>query len=396
MTSLAPVAPPLRAVTRPLDAAPLDLLAARGGDGFAWLHDGAGLVTLGVAARVDAGDADDLLATIEVDDPLGWPGTGPIACGALPFDPDEPATLVVPRRVVGLSRDGRAWVTEIGDDAPRLRIPDDAAPEPTRWTVERAVGADRWRAQARHALDEIAAGHLEKVVLARAVTVTADVPVAPGPLLARLRDRQPGCFVHHADGLVGATPELLVRRDGTTLESRPLAGTAPAGTDAAARLAASGKDAREHRVVVAGIVDELTPWCDTLDADAAPSPVAYPSVVHLATSLRGQLRSPAPSALALARRLHPTAAVAGAPRPAALATIAALEGTSRGRYAGPVGWVDARGDGEWAVALRGAELDGLRAVLRAGAGIVAGSDPDAEWAETQAKLEPMLGALVRP
>jgi menaquinone-specific isochorismate synthase len=143
-------------------------------------------------------------------------------------------------------------------------------------------------------------------------------------------------------------------------------------------------------------VEVLEPRCADLHADAVPEVAVFGPVAHLATPIRGRLSTPAPSALELARLLHPTPAVGGTPRRAALDAIRELEGFDRGRYAGPVGWVDARGDGEWAIALRGAELDGARARLVAGAGIVAGSDPDAEWAETQAKLEPMLRALVRP
>jgi len=208
---------------------------------------------------------------------------------------------------------------------------------------------------------------------------------------------QPGSFVYASQGFVGASPELLVRRVGTVVESRPVAGTTVADSDAALlALAASVKDTREHRFVVDGIVDVLAPRCDELHADAVPDVAVFGPVAHLATPIRGRLAAPAPTALELAQLLHPTPAVGGTPRRAALDAIRALGGFDRGRYAGPVGWVDARGDGEWAIALRGAELDGARARLVAGAGIVAGSDPDAEWAETQAKLEPMLRALVVP
>ena len=173
-------------------------------------------------------------------------------------------------------------------------------------------------------------------------------------------------------------------------------GTLVLGDESADTLRRSGKDAREHRVVVDAIVDALRPHCTTLDVADRPEVDTFAEVAHLATPLYGALRAPAPDALALARLLHPTPAVAGTPTDAALALIAALETSGRGCYAGPVGWVDARGDGEWAVALRGAALDGVHAVLHAGAGIVAGSNADAEWVETQAKLEPMLRALVRP
>ena len=208
---------------------------------------------------------------------------------------------------------------------------------------------------------------------------------------------QPGSFVYASDGFVGASPELLVRRRGEIVESRPVAGTTVADSDEALlALAASVKDTREHRYVVDAIVDTLGAHCSELSVAATPEVAVFGPVAHLATPIHGRLHISQPNALDLARLLHPTPAVGGTPRAAALDAIRALEGFDRGRYAGPVGWVDARGDGEWAIALRGAELDGARARLVAGAGIVAGSDPDAEWAETQAKLEPMLRALVRP
>ncbi|MFI5053710.1 MAG: isochorismate synthase MenF, partial [Acidimicrobiia bacterium] len=204
-------------------------------------------------------------------------------------------------------------------------------------------------------------------------------------------------FVYAIEGFVGASPELLVRRVGTIVESRPVAGTSLAdGEESLRALAASVKDTREHRYVVDAIVAALGERCEELTVEAIPEVAVFGPVAHLATPIRGRLCEPAPNALELARLLHPTPAVGGTPRRPALDAIRALEGFDRGRYAGPVGWVDARGDGEWAIALRGAEIEGTRARLVAGAGIVAGSDPDAEWAETQAKLEPMLRALIRP
>jgi isochorismate synthase len=204
--------------------------------------------------------------------------------------------------------------------------------------------------------------------------------------------------VYAAGDLVGASPELLVRRTGTVAESRPMAGTvaSDAGEAAVAALAESVKDANEHQFVVDAIVDALQGRCRELDVAAVPEVARFSSVAHLVTPIRAVLADPAPTALELARLLHPTPAVGGTPRAAALDLITRLERRDRGRYAGPVGWVDAAGDGEWAVALRGGEVHGRTAVLRAGAGIVAGSDPASEWAETEAKLEPMLRALVRP
>jgi menaquinone-specific isochorismate synthase len=382
----------LHAVTRAVD--PIDD-ALRGFDphGFAWLHHGTRIVTSGVAARLDPDDAAAVLASIDTDDPLGAAGTGAIAVGALPFDPDAPGELVVPGRVYG-ARDGQAWVTEIGPADAELGV---AVTPPTRFEVAAPRTHDEWRVAVVRALDAIEAGELEKVVLAREVLIEADNAFDAREIVRGLVASQPGSFVYASEGFVGASPELLVRRDGDLVESRPVAGTTVADSDEALlALAASVKDTREHRYVVDGIVDVLAPRTIELHTDATPGVAVFGPVAHLATPIRGRLTAPAPTALELARLLHPTPAVGGTPRNRALDAIRALEGFDRGRYAGPVGWVDARGDGEWAIALRGAELDGARARLVAGAGIVAGSDPDAEWAETQAKLEPMLRALVRP
>ena len=382
----------LRAVTREI-APPDDVLDALDADGVAWLHDGAAFATAGIAANVTPADAVGFLASIDHDGAPSLPGPGPMAVGALPFDPAASGALVVPAVVVGRTADGRGWRTEVGR---HVSAASPRAVEPSRFKVAARTSRDEWHAGVERALEAIGRGDLVKVVLARAVTVEADVAYDPRAVLGRLRAQQPGCFVYGADGLVGASPELLVARHGTTVVARPMAGTAVLGDEGADTLRSSAKDAREHRVVVEAIVDVLRPRCTTLDVADGPEVDTFAEVAHLATPLYGTLRAPAPDALALARLLHPTPAVAGTPTDAALAMIAALETTGRGCYAGPVGWVDARGDGEWAVALRGAVIDGAHAVLHAGAGIVAGSDADAEWVETQAKLEPMLRALVRP
>jgi len=382
----------LRAVTR--EVAPGDdVLDGFDPNGFAWLHHRTRLVTSGVAVRVAADDAGAALESIATDDPVGLPGTGALAVGALPFDPDAPGELVIPARITGVL-DGRAWVTEIG---PSRRDLGGAVVPPTRFTVAAPRSRDEWRTAVKRALDAITGGELEKVVLAREVLVEADTPFDARDIVRGLVASQPGSFVYACDGFVGASPELLVRRTGDVVESRPVAGTTVADSDEALlALAASVKDTHEHRFVVDGIVEVLDGQCAALSVAGTPEVAVFGPVAHLATPIRGRLHAPVPGALELARLLHPTPAVGGTPRRAALAAIRALEGFDRGRYAGPVGWVDARGDGEWAIALRGAELDGARARLVAGAGIVAGSEPDAEWAETQAKLEPMLRALVRP
>ena len=370
-----------------------DRLGALEPTDFAWLHHQTRLVATGVAARVAPDDVDATLAAVDADDPLGLPGTGALAVGALPFDPSASGELVIPARVFG-ELDGRAWITEIGNGGAE---PHPVTAPPSRFSVVAPPHPREWDDAVNDALAAIARGDFAKVVLAREVLIEADAPFDLVDVLRRLRAQQLGCFVYASDGLVGASPELLVRRSGATVESRPVAGTTVADNEEALRaLAHSAKDNREHNFVVEAIAESLGHVCRDLEVGMVPDVAVFGPVAHLATPIRGQLTDPAPSALELARLLHPTPAVGGTPRAAALAAIPALEGFDRGRYAGPVGWVDARGNGEWAIALRCAELDGARARLVAGAGIVEGSDPAAEWAETQVKLEPMLRALVRP
>jgi len=408
--------PALTSRTRPLAEAP-DLMAAVGAhpDGFAWLHDGAGLATSGVAARIRirrgpgrldeaAAEVSTLLAGIESDDTVRVPGSGPLAVGALGFADSGEAELIVPSVVVGLTRMGQAWITETGPPRPTALA---AASQgslalPSRFVVDGHGLRPRWGEMVDEVLARIASGALSKVVLAREVTIEADRPFDLATVLTRLRGGHPTCFTFAAGSLVGATPELLVRRRDALVVSRPMAGTAPRGDTLdddrrmVARMKSSNKEGREHRVVVDAVRAALLPVCEEVSASAQPEVARLATVAHLATTVAGRLKAPWPSALALAGLLHPTPAVAGSPRPAALAAIAELEDFDRGGYTGPVGWVDSRGDGDWAVALRCARIDGPIARLYAGAGIVAGSSAGAEWAETQAKLEPMMRALVQP
>jgi isochorismate synthase len=245
------------------------------------------------------------------------------------------------------------------------------------------------------ALESLADGEIDKVVVARAVDVVTEHPIAPGALLRRLATREPDRHLFADATIVGASPELLVRRQGPLVRARPLAGSAPVGPAVTGRLV-TDKNRREHRFVAEFVRRTLAEVAEGVTADP-PRCVRLADVAHLATDIRGRVTPTTPSALGLARRLHPTPAVGGVPTAAALATIGRVEG-DRGGYAGPVGWVDGRGDGEFAVALRCAELDpddACRAVVRAGAGIVAGSDADDEWDEIDAKLRPVLAAFGR-
>ena len=261
-------------------------------------------------------------------------------------------------------------------------------------------GVEWWRGAVRAALAAIGSGRLDKVVLAREAVVEAERPFPRAEVLRRLRRRPGGStYLYASGGFVGASPELLVRRQGRVAVSRPMAGTVPRGASASAeadglaRLTGSPKEAVEHRLVVDAVAEGLAKVADRVQV-GRPEVVRLATVAHLATEITADLTGPLPSALELAGLLHPTPAVGGSPRDAALAAIATLEPFDRGCYAGPVGWVDRAGDGEWAVAIRCATLAGRRAHLIAGAGIVPGSDPDAEWAETEHKLRAVLEVLL--
>ncbi len=370
-----------------------DLIDYLAPDGTAWLHDGHGFVTTGIAAMVQPGEAVDALRAIEhvhSDADRDANMIGARAVGALPFAGG--GRMIVPARIVERDPDGQLWRTTI--EPAQLPSPPRtgrAARIKASYTITQITDADEWEASVAAVLALIDADAAEKVVLAREILIESNVPFDIPAIVARLRATQPGCFVYADNGFVGASPELLVRRRGHSVTARPMAGT---GLRADA-LVRSEKDAREHQPVVDAVLAALTPTCEGVIAQGT-SPIALADLTHLATMITARVRDLDTSALDLALSLHPTPAVAGAPRAIALAAIARLEPTPRDLYAGPCGWVDASGDGEFVVALRGAQIDGTHARLHAGAGIVAGSQPDAEWAETQVKLEPMLRALVRP
>ena len=380
----------------------LDLLPGPGG--LAWVTGGEGLIGWGTAARLELTGPDpfaaadawwrELLAGTEIADEVGLPGCGPVAFGSFAFDGTTgTSALVVPETVVGV-RDGVWWLTRLGYGAAPVR---QGAPRPPG-AVEYGAGsrtAAEWTGAVAEAIRRIDRGEVEKVVLARDVVARADGPVDPRWLLRRLAAGYPGCWTFAVDGLLGATPEMLVRLEKGVATSRVLAGTLPRTAGGSATLARSVKDLNEHRYSVASVADALARHCGSVEVPDAPYVLALPNVRHLATDVSAVVADGSTS-LGLLASLHPSAAICGSPRPAALEVIRAVEGLDRGRYAGPVGWMNAAGDGEWGIALRCAELDPARPDrlrLFAGCGIVAGSDPADELAESEAKLLPMRQAL---
>ena len=429
----------LTATTRYFDegyAKELDLRLFAGDDGVLFVREGVGFAAHGEALRIVmprgaalVSHVRDVLGAISVDDAIERAGSGPVAFGALPFTPGEEGFLVVPTFVVAKSSDGRAWHTTVhptGSLAPTF--PPLVAVRKTAWSphgydLHSAVSHERWCSIIAKAVERIGLGLLDKVVLARAVDVSATNPFVIGDMLARLEALFPSCMVFSMDiadtadagvgsadpvRFIGASPELLVARKGSNVRAHPLAGTvARSGdpdTDArlAAGLLASSKDRWEHSLVIDAIDAVLRPLCDELDVPKVPSIVPLRNVSHLGTHITGSLHAvevaagAAPTALEFAGALHPTPAVGGVPVSRALSMIAELEPTPRGAYAGPVGWVDATGNGEWAVGLRSATISGCCARMMAGGGIVADSDPADELAETQLKLQALLAAVVRP
>ncbi len=390
----------MKAVSRPLDAA-VDLNDVARGDGVLFVRDGVGFAGRGEAARVDDGAALEFLRSIDHDGP---DDAGPLAVGCVPFRPGAPAELIVPATIVRKNADGTAWITHVGDGAPTdIHAVAPPIPRADTFRIEPITSIDTYLAAVEAVRDAVRAGELVKAVVARDVRVTSDAPFDVHGVLLRLRASFGSSFRFSVDGFIGASPELLVAVDGTTVRSYPLAGTAPRTGDPvtddrlAADLVASTKNQLEHRVVIDMVHDTLLPWCSYLDWEPEPGIVRVANVQHLGTMIEGRLSQPRPSVLELVRALSPTPALGGHPRDAALELLDKVEGFDRGRYGGAVGWVDAAGNGTWAVAIRCAQLsdDRTQARLFAGGGIVGDSEPLAELAETQAKLQAMLSALVR-
>ncbi len=354
-----------------------------------WLRGGAGLVGWGEGWRGTVRPGAGRFARAAADAAAALAGTDPpdraVAFAAFTFDPDaQGSTLLIPRTVCR-GTDNLA-----------------AVPTPHRQSRVRYAGASldevAWLDAVARAIKEVRGGSLQKVVLARDVHVWSEQPLQPLALARRLAAAQPDSWTFCLDGLVGATPELLLRRRGRAVTSLVLAGTAARGRDSGEDvrlgegLLTSDKDREEHAHSVASVREGFAAFASDVTTDPAPHLLRLPHVQHLATWVRGTLESTA-SALELAGSLHPTAAICGTPTTQARALIGELERLDRARYTGPVGWVDAQGDGEFGIALRCAEVAGTRARIFAGVGIVAGSLPEAELEETRLKLLAMRAAL---
>jgi menaquinone-specific isochorismate synthase len=373
--------------------------------GLLWMRHNEGFVAWGEALRIEPGTGpgrfaealDELRACFDIlqPDPEADP---PMAFGSFTFDEQIPGSVLIVPEVVVWTRGDHSTVTVIGDAEPPdlgLRRGDDPGDFKVRYAGSSVSEID-WLDAVARAIKRIDGTDLSKVVLARDIHIWSKTPFDVPKLLTGLGRRFPECFTFAVDGFIGATPELLIGKDGPTIRSLVLAGSArrAEGTEdeaIGAALLASEKDREEHAFAVDSVTEVLEQLCLQLNA-AEPHLLKLANVQHIATWVQGVLHSPV-TALEVAAALHPTAAVCGTPRSSALETIRALEGLDRGRYAGPVGWIDANGDGEWGIALRCAEIDGTRGRLFAGGGIVAASEPEDELEETRVKFRAMMSVL---
>jgi menaquinone-specific isochorismate synthase len=376
-----------------------------------WVRGGDGLIGIGIYKRHVVKGSNRFvearkwwrseIGTMEIHNNVHGTGTGPILFTSFSFDPAEESVLVIPQIVIG-QRNGKSWITWIGTKPqPGLqKTTVEKKPLSLSWS---GSNGDVWQDRVARAVEKIKGNQLEKVVLARFATATTESPIDVRNLLQQLASEYPSTWVYSNTGLVGATPELLVRLSKSLVTSRILAGTIrKTGDDErdlalAGSLARSSKDLEEHEYAVRSVADSLAPLCSSTNVPESPFVLHLSNVMHLATDVTGVLSdnsSPA-DIFDLVTRLHPSAAVCGTPTEVAQRTIDEIEGISRGRYAGPIGWIDANGDGELGIALRCGQISNDSKSIRiyAGCGIVAGSDPEREYAESQAKLLPMRSAL---
>ncbi len=376
-----------------------------------WVRGGDGLVGWGTYAKTTVRGADRFdqarkwwhkqLETFSVSNAVQTSGTGPILFTSFSFDPNEESVLLIPKIIVGM-RNGNSWITWIGNGAQPelLEKKENVKSNHFSWG-EGSISSTDWQGRVADAIKEISDSSLEKVVLARDLTITATDEIDPREILRRLSAEYPSTWTFAVDGLVGATPELLLRLSRGMVTSRVLAGTiSKTGDDEkdlalAASLARSSKDLEEHEYAVRSVADALEPFCASTNVPESPFVLHLANVMHLATDVTGALIESKRDidSFSILEKLHPSAAVCGTPTNAAAQVIAKIEGMSRGRYAGPVGWIDARGDGELGLALRCGQITKNVIRIFAGCGIVSGSNPEKELLESNAKFAPMRSAL---
>ena len=378
---------------------------------LSWVRHGEGLVGWGVHATTTVSGKDRFekardwwhhqLETFAVANSVHGSGTGPVLFASFSFDRNQESVLVIPKVVVG-QKGLQSWITWIGDIAQPLLPESPAKISQGAFTFgDGSISTAAWKERVAQAITRIETTKVDKVVLARDLLATTSADIDARPILATLASEYPSTWTFAVDGLVGATPELLLRLSRGMVTSRVLAGTIPkTGDDAkdlalAASLARSSKDLEEHEYAVRSVAEALEPFCSSTNGPESPFVLHLANVMHLATDVTGALTESKQrvDAFSLLKSLHPSAAVCGTPRNIAFDIIDEIEGMNRGRYAGPVGWIDASGDGELGIALRTGQITGKEIRIYAGCGIVAGSNPEKELEESNAKMIPMRSAL---
>jgi menaquinone-specific isochorismate synthase len=378
---------------------------------LSWVRNGEGLVGWGVHATTTVSGKDRFekarewwhhqLETFAVANSVHGSGTGPVLFASFSFDRNQESVLVIPKVVVG-QKGLQSWITWIGDIAQPLLPEKRGNISQGAFTFgDGSISTSAWKERVAQAITRIETTKVDKVVLARDLLATTSADIDARPILAKLASEYPSTWTFAVDGLVGATPELLLRLSRGMVTSRVLAGTIPkTGDDAkdlalAASLARSSKDLEEHEYAVRSVAEALEPFCSSTNVPESPFVLHLANVMHLATDVTGALTESKQrvDAFSLLKSLHPSAAVCGTPRNIAFDIIDEIEGMNRGRYAGPVGWIDASGDGELGIALRTGQITGKEIRIYAGCGIVAGSNPEKELEESNAKMIPMRSAL---
>ena len=391
------------------DLALLDLLPDS--NPLSWVRAGEGLVGWGVYATTTVSGPTRFsdarkwwlqqLEGFAITNSVHGNGTGPVLFTSFSFSSDEESVLIIPQVIVGKKGD-RSWITWIGSSSqPELTLnPAPLIHNSITWDIDKDADKE-WKGRVSTAVERINSGALDKVVLARDFTGRSKTNIEPREILKKLAKEYPSTWSFAVAGLVGATPELLLRLTRKMVTSRVLAGTiSKTGDDErdlalAASLARSSKDLEEHIYAVQSVAAALEPLCTSTNVPESPFVLHLANVMHLATDVTGALAEKLAhvDAFTILEQLHPSAAVCGTPREQAFELITEIEGMSRGRYTGPVGWIDAAGDGELGIALRCGQIDGNSIRIFAGCGIVASSDPAKELAESEAKLIPMRSAL---
>ena len=381
-----------------------------GSNSSAFIYEKQGLIGWGEEHRLETTGPNrvleldslwkDLVAQAEITDEVNLSGSGLISFGSIAFSDQSKTTsvLVIPKVVVGKQGD-TLWLTTINvNEADALKLINLESNFTAVSFEPGQISTEQYLLNVEKGLEVIASGQIEKVVLARDLSASVSKDFNINPAIRKLEKKFDSCYIYSVAGMFGASPELLVKVSHSEFSARVLAGTAGRGTDPGvdqaigSALIESPKNRAEHKFAIDSLVASLSEFTKEITVDSEPFSIALPNLWHLASDVKAMLSSDATS-LQVVDALHPSAAVAGTPRDKALEVIEEIENVDRGRYAGPVGWLGADGDGVWAIALRGAQLSNGKLTAFAGCGIVSGSDAQAELDEAILKFKPIVDSL---